>query len=83
MPATTGASHGLAAFVTMIVGTMLSKFVWDLVPPLGEVSLLTIETVQNTTGADVPVSENFAGALVVMVGLSFLWGVVYHFGRHG
>jgi hypothetical protein len=83
MPAKTGASHGIAAFVTLLIGTTLSKFVWDVVPPLGEVSLLAIESVQSATGAEIPVSEQFAGAVVVMVGLSFLWGIVYHFGRHG
>ncbi|WP_336038038.1 hypothetical protein [Halobacterium yunchengense] len=83
MPAKTGASHGVAAFVTLMVGTTLSKFVWDLMPPLGEVSLLVVRALQSTTGASIPVTEEFAGSLVVMVGLSFLWGVVYHFSRHG
>lgn len=35
MPATTGASHGFAAFATLIIGTVLSKFVWEVLPPLG------------------------------------------------
>jgi hypothetical protein len=82
MPAKTGASHGLAAFVTLLVGTMLSKFVWDLLPPLGELSLRTIQTIHSLTGIEIPVSEQFAGTIVVMVGLSFLWGIAYHLGRH-
>ncbi|ACV12431.1 hypothetical protein Huta_2264 [Halorhabdus utahensis DSM 12940] len=61
---------------------MFSKFVWDVLPPLGEVSLLAMEFLNEQAGIDVPTSEQFAGTIVVMVGLSFLWGVVYHFGRH-
>jgi len=82
MPATTGASHGFAAFATLLVGTVFSKYVWSITPPIGELSLLVIRQVRSATGASIPVTEQFAGALVVMVGLSFVWGVVYHVGRH-
>lgn len=82
MPAKTGASHGLAAFATLLVGTMLSKFVWDILPPLGELSLFVIRTLRSQLGLNIPTSEQFAGTIVVMVGLSFLWGLIYHFGRH-
>lgn len=83
MPAKTGASHGFAAFATLLIGTVLSKFVWDVLPPLGEVSLLAIRTIRSLTGAEIPVTERFAGTMVTMVALSFLWGIVYHYGRHG
>lgn len=82
MPASSGASHGFAAFGSLIIGAVLSKYVWELVPPVGELSLITIQTIQSTTGADIPTNEQFAGAVVVMMGLSFLWGVIYHVGRH-
>jgi hypothetical protein len=83
MPASSGASHGLSAFVTLVIGAMLSKYVWQLVPSLGEVSLLAIVTIRSLTGAEIPVSEQIAGMVVVMIALSFVWGVVYHVGRHG
>jgi len=82
MPATTGGSHAFASFVTLILGTLLSKYIWDLVPPLGEVSMLAITLISDLTGAPIPTSEEFAGTVVVMVAISFLWGVVYHLGRH-
>lgn len=82
MAGKSGASHGLAAFVTLLIGTILSKFIWDIAPPVGEVALQITDIIQSTTGADIPVNEQFAGTLVVMVILSFVWGVVYHFGRH-
>ena len=82
MPAKTGASHGMSAFVTLVVGTVMSKYLWDLAPPLGEASMATMELIRSTTGVDLPVNEQFAGMVVVMVALSFAWGIVYHFGRH-
>lgn len=82
MAGVSGASHGLAAFVTLLVGTILSKFVWDLAPPVGDVALQITDIIQSTTGASIPVNEQFAGTLVAMVALSFVWGVVYHFRRH-
>lgn len=82
MPATSGMSHGFAAFASLIIGTILSKFVWDFLPPLGELSLFLIRETRSITGASIPVNEQFAGSVVVMVGLSFLWGVIYHFSRH-
>lgn len=78
-----GMSHGFAAFGTLICGSVLSKFIWEFLPPLGELALLSISTLQSLTGADIPVNEQFAGTVIVMLGLSFLWGIVYHIGRHG
>jgi hypothetical protein len=83
MPATTGGSHALAAFATLIVGTMLSKYLWSYAPPLGEASVAVIRVLRRLTGAGIPLDEQFAGTVVVMVSLSFLWGVLYHVGRHG
>lgn len=82
MPVTSGASHGTAALVSLIIGTILSKFIWDLVPSLGQVSLFVIRWFRRITGLDIPVNEQFAGAVIVMVGLSFTWGIIYHMGRH-
>lgn len=82
MPVASGASHGVSAFITLLVGTILSKFVWDLTPPVGEVALQIITFIQSMTGANIPTDEQFAGTVVVMIILSFAWGVVYHIRRH-
>jgi hypothetical protein len=82
MPAKSGASHGVAAFTTLVVGTVFSNFVWTLLPPLGELSLLVFRTLDARLGLAFPVNEQFAGTVVVMVGLSTMWGVLYHFSRH-
>lgn len=83
MPAKTGGSHAFASFVSLLVGTMLSNYLWQVAPSLGEASVAVMELVRTATGASVPVSNQFAGSVVVMVGLSFVWGLVYHLGRHG
>ena len=82
MPAKTGASHAVSAFVTLIVGTMLSKYLWNAAPTLGEASVTAINVIRSTTGASIPHNREFAGVVVVMVGLSLLWGIMYHIGRH-
>lgn len=82
MPASSGASHGAAAFVTLIIGAILSKYVWQVLPPIGELSLFVMGRIKSLTGADIPVNEQIAGMVVVMIGLSFVWGVVYHIGKH-
>lgn len=82
MPAKTGASHGFAAFATLLIGSMLSKFVWAVLPPVGDVSMMAMAFLDSQAGLDVPTSEQFAGTIVVMVSLSFLWGVVYHLSRY-
>lgn len=82
MPASSGVSHSFAAFGSLIIGAIMSKYIWQLAPPIGEISLVAVQLLQSLTGANLPTTEQFAGTIVVMIGLSFLWGVVYHVGRH-
>jgi hypothetical protein len=80
MPAKTGASHALSAFVSLIVGTMLSKYVWTYTPSLAEAGALAGRHVGGLFGT--PLSRETTGGLVVVLALSFVWGVIYHFARH-
>jgi hypothetical protein len=64
----------------MILGTVLSKYVWTYTPSLAEASVTVGQVLAAATGATF--SRQLAGTLVVMVGLSFVWGVVYHLARH-
>jgi hypothetical protein len=80
MPATTGGSHAFAAFASMIVGTILSKYVWTYTPPLAEAAAVVGVFLTRVSGA--PFSRELAGAMVVMIALSFVWGVIYHVARH-
>lgn len=82
MPAKTGGSHAIASAVTFVVGTVLSKYIWSVAPPLGEVALTSMTILRSATSLPVPVNDQSAGTMVVMIALSFVWGVVYHFSRH-
>lgn len=79
MPGKSGVSHGFASLVTLVLGSLLSNYVWELAPPLGELSLFTMELL--TAGTGVTVNRELAGAAVGMFSLSFLWGVMYHLSR--
>ncbi|WP_251342112.1 hypothetical protein [Haloplanus halophilus] len=81
MPAKTGASHALSAFVSLIVGTMLSKYIWTYTPPLAEAGAVAGRHLSAVVGT--PLSRDVTGGLVVVLLLSFVWGVLYHFARHG
>lgn len=80
MPAKTGGSHALAAFVSMVIGTVLSKYIWTFTPPLAAIGAAIADGLA-VVGVDL--SHQQSGGLVVVVGLSFVWGVVYHVTRHG
>ncbi|MFB6151302.1 MAG: hypothetical protein ABEJ40_05795 [Haloarculaceae archaeon] len=80
MPAKTGGSHALATFVSMVVGTVLSKYVWNHTPSLARAGVVVRDLVASTTG--VTMTRQTTGMLVVVVAVSFAWGVVYHFARH-
>ncbi|QGX95647.1 hypothetical protein EI982_13010 [Haloplanus rallus] len=81
MPAKTGASHAMSAFVSLIVGTVLSKYVWTYTPPLAEAGAVVGRHLVTLIG--VPLSRELTGGFVVVLALSFLWGVLYHVTRHG
>jgi VIT1/CCC1 family predicted Fe2+/Mn2+ transporter len=81
MPAKTGASHAVASFTTIILGAFISNYLsahssvlWGLTQSVGG-------TVTSVVGLDLP--EVMTGVLVVATMLSFVWGVAYHFSRHG
>ena len=81
MPAKTGASHAVASFVTIILGAFISNYLsahsgvlWGLTRSVGGF-------VVGLTGLDLP--EVVTGIVVIATSLSFLWGVAYHYSRHG
>lgn len=81
MPAKTGGSHAIGAFVSLIVGTILSKYVWEYTPPLAEAAAIAGGFLTGLIGMTFP--RRLAGTAVVMLGLAFAWGIVFHFARHG
>ncbi|MEF8840628.1 MAG: hypothetical protein V5A62_03250 [Haloarculaceae archaeon] len=80
MPAKTGGSHAAAALASLVIGSVLSKYVWTYTPPLAEAAATAGTVLTRVTGTPFP--REFAGVVVVMAALSFLWGVIYHVSRH-
>ncbi|WP_115865541.1 hypothetical protein [Halorussus litoreus] len=80
MPAKTGGSHSFAAFASMIVATVISKYVWQVAPPFARVSEMAGELLLDVTGVVYP--PQFVGSLIIASGLAFVWGVLYHVTRH-
>ena len=77
MPAKTGASHAIASFGSIVLGAYISahtSLVTGISRSIGE-------SVLSTAGLSLP--ESVTGMLLISTGLAFLWGVAYHFARHG
>lgn len=77
MPAKTGASHAIASFGSIVLGAYISahtSLVTGISQSIGESVLATV-------GLSLP--ESVTGMLLISTGLAFLWGVAYHFARHG
>jgi hypothetical protein len=81
MPAKSGLSHALASFVTIIAGAVISGYLsvhasvlWDLTRTAGKMVTWVL-------GINLPTAVT--GMLVIATVLSFVWGVAYHYSRHG
>lgn len=77
-----GGSHAVGTLLVFVVGSLLSKYVWELTPPLAEAARLLMTTTRSLTTIPLPVNDQMAGTVVVMIGLSFIWGVGYQLKRH-
>jgi hypothetical protein len=80
MPAKSGASHASAALVSIILGAVISSYIKVYAEPVARVT----ETIGSlvVTQVGLPLPEEMSGVLVVVVILSFVWGVAYHIARH-
>jgi hypothetical protein len=80
MPAKSGASHASAAFLSIVLGALISNVLSAHAGLLGD----TVEGVGSLV-ATIPglsLSEDVTGLLVVSTLLAFLWGVAYHYSQH-
>lgn len=80
MPAKTGGSHSFAAFASMIVGTVISRYIWETIPSFARLSENVGSLLLSVTG--VTYSAQFVGGLLIASVLAFAWGVLYHLKRH-
>jgi hypothetical protein len=81
MPAKSGASHAFAAFLSIILGALISNFISAHTELLTDLSSAIGQVVVGITGASIP--EEVSGLLLVSTFLAFLWGLAYHYARHG
>jgi hypothetical protein len=80
VPAKSGASHALAAFLSIVLGSVLSDFISSYSGLMTTASESAGGTITGTTG--ITLSENAVGLLTIPTALSFLWGVAYHRARY-
>lgn len=81
MAITSGSSHASAAFVSILLGSVIS----ELLGTHGGLFYRGAALVGNRVGRylGVPLAPETVGLLTIAVVLSFLWGVAYHHARHG
>jgi len=77
MPTKATGSHPVSALVALVAGTVLSKYVWDLLPPIGTASQATLNVV-NSSIISVPTNSEAAGALVIFIGVTVIWEVAHY-----
>lgn len=76
MPTKATGSHPISAFVALVAGTVLSKYVWEILPPLGVASQATLTLIDNYLMA-VPTDAHAAGALVVFISVTVVWEIAH------
>ncbi|MEZ3144741.1 hypothetical protein [Halobaculum sp. MBLA0143] len=82
MPTKAAGSHTLSALVALFASATLSKYVWQVLPSLGEVSQSSLTLVDRLPVVSVPTDAEAAGALLVIVVVTVVWEVA-HYARGG
>lgn len=77
MPTKATGSHPVSALVALVAATVLSKYVWELLPPLGNASQATLNVI-NSSIIPVPTNSEAAGALVVFIVVTVTWEVAHY-----
>ena len=80
MPAKSGASHAIAALVSIVLGSVISSYIEIHAEPVANLTASVGDIL--VTRADIPLPEEMSGALVIVAVLSFVWGAAYHTARH-
>lgn len=81
MPAKSGISHAAAAFLSIIIGVFISNYLAAHDAVLNTISARIGQITTNLIGTALP--SELTGLLIISTLLSFLWGITYHYARHG
>jgi len=79
MPAKSGGSHAIAAFLSIVIGALISNFLSAHTGLFRDASQSTGSAVTDVLGLGAP--GQVVGLLVIAMALSFGWGVAYHYAR--
>lgn len=79
MPTRSGASHGFAALLSVVLGSIIAEWVSAVLPAFTDASVVAGQYLTSLTGT--AYDPQFAGSLVLATGIAFCWGVAYHFAR--
>lgn len=77
MPTKATGSHPVSAFTALVAGAILSKYVWEVLPPIGTASQAALNVI-NSSIISVPTSSRAAGALVIFIAVTVVWEIAHY-----
>jgi hypothetical protein len=77
MPTKAAGSHPVSGLIALIAGSVLSKYVWELLPPIGAASQTALGVI-NSNIIPVPTSSEAAGVLVIFLLVTVIWEVAHY-----
>lgn len=81
MPAKSGASHAAAAFLSIIIGVIISNYLAAHGGVLNAISVRVGRIITGLIGIEFP--SELVGLIIISTFLAFLWGIAYHYARNG
>jgi len=81
MPAKSGGSHAFSSAVSVVLTLVLAGYIDTHSEAVAGITECVGLFVTEMLG--IPMPEEVAGMLVVIAAISFVWGIVYHYARHG
>ena len=77
VPTKAAGSHPVSGLIALVAGSILSEYVWQLLPPVGTASQGVLDVINNYV-VSVPTSSKAAGALVIFVGVTVTWEIAHY-----
>ncbi|ERH13364.1 MAG: hypothetical protein J07HB67_02403 [halophilic archaeon J07HB67] len=77
MPTKAVGSHTLSALVALFAGQVLSKYVSEVLPSLGEASRVALTAVNSLPAVSIPHGAEAAGTVLVIVAVTAVWEITH------
>jgi hypothetical protein len=78
MPTKATGSHPISGLIALLAGSVLSKYVWSILPPIGTASQMVLNVIDSTI-LPVPTNTETAGMLVVFLAVTMVWEAAHFF----